>query len=354
MDWGEDTMGAEAQTDSNLNDAQFKPLAMKRGGKNPSPGPSAETMSGHVNNILATYDAVTPEQKHAGARFYPQAHRAASAIAQGIAPGVLGAGQAQTRASKRGVYRPPGVSKDDVNRAAAKIAVLSPSMPAGMAWRENAQAAHDIAGVSGDTIAKLGVAHQALQTQQHAQGLLKSLKGTRKSPGTGSRAEIKAAAAVHAAARSDYADKAAIARAPLEGTQLVHAGIVSILRAHDVHTGASTPEQALPMKNKTGAFYENIADPAHSNRAVIDGRSHDIAHGATLGWTTNRGLSAAGRYSHFEQAHQQAATARGVSPMTMQATTWIADKEHAMSKGTPANQAINQSPSRNGNTPLGQ
>lgn len=341
-------MGAEAQTDSNLNDAQFKPLAMKRGGKNPSPGPSAETMSGHVNNILATYDAATPEQKHAGARFYPQAHRAASAIAQGIAPGVLPNGHATTPASRLGVYRPPGTSKDDVNRAAAKIAILSPSMPAGMRWDENAQAAHEIGGVSDDTIAGLREAHGALQTKQHASGLLKSLQGT------GSRAEVKAAKSVLGAAQADYADKSAIARAPLEGTQLVHAGISSILRAHDVHTGASTPEQALPMKNKTGAFYQNIADPAHSERAVIDGRSHDIAHGATLGWTTNRALSAAGRYSHFEQAHQQAATARGVSPMTMQATTWIADKEHAMSKGTPASQAISRSPNRNGNTPLGQ
>jgi len=367
LGWGEDTVGAESQTPEALSSAQFKPLKIptaKQGGV------PAEVTAQHVANATVSWDAASSSQKRQGHRFYPGYHRSAVRVGMGEDPGMLvphpsgngvlvrdGSAASRVRSDLRqpvsAVDRVQSADPAETRKAAAKIAILSPS-GGGMTWERNAQAAYDIGGLSSEVVAGLREADAAQRMQQHSAGLLKSLKGTDKRPGGGSRAEIKAATTINNAHKADVTRLSAAARAPLAGQNLSRQSIGTIVRAHAVHTGARTPEQALPMKLKTGAFFETGNDPKGSLRAVIDGRSHDINHGEHLLWDTKRGLTAVGRYQHHEGVVQQAASARGVSPSTLQAGSWIADKEHQMRNQSDAARAYGQGASRHGSKPVGQ
>ena len=341
-DWGEDTLGAEAQTPEALNAQQFKPMAISQKKNESVPD---EVTQQHVHNLTSTWDALTPEQQHAGKRFYPKAHRAATAIAQGIEPGIIPPGKAETHAMKRGVYRPPGTSKEDVDRAAGTIAALSPSSPSGMSWEKNPQAAYEVIHrVTPEQMEGVRQANVGINQAQIARGALKRAKSHHEDT-TGPEATLSAATT-----RSK--EISGQARAPFAGSPVKNAGTIAIEKGYDIAHGNVQPGDVL--SNKTGAFHQTIADPVHSQGAVVDGRSHDIAHGARLLWDTERGLGAQGRYKHFEQVHQLAAAARGVSPSALQAGTWLGDRQDQMSGQSEGQRAIGQGARRTGGRPLGQ
>lgn len=108
------------------------------------------------------------------------------------------------------------------------------------------------------------------------------------------------------------------------GTPLARQSAANILRAYDIRAGAN-PEDVLPMRKKTGNFYQNIRDPDDPHPVTIDTHAHDIAVGQKYPWKMDRGLSAVGRYGHFADAYRQAAAHLDVpTPNIVQAVTWQA------------------------------
>lgn len=258
-----------------------------------------------VNRIVSTYMSSTPAQQHSGNVWYRQAHRAAVTVAKGEDPGIGN----NTKAMKRGVYRPPGLSDDSVDRAAGAIARLSPSMPAGMNWEHNAQAAHEVSKLSDSQVSDIA----ADSSKRYV-------------PGTHS---------------------------------LKHAGNTAIVHASAILKGTVTPEQDLntkpgahgpvPDRQKIGSFYHNIKDPMKSNEVTVDARSAGITVGKRVGFADvaeQVGKLGGQRYGDFEKAHQDATevinqhlaqqgkTAKLV-PNQVQATSWLADKTDLEKKINP-------------------
>lgn len=256
---------------------------------------SQQEHANRVNRIVSTYMSSTPEQQHSGNVWYRQAHRAAVTVAKGEDPGIGN----NTKAMKRGVYRPPGLTDDSVDRAAGAIARLSPSLPAGMNWEHNAQAAHEVSKLSDSQVSAINKDSAA-----------------RKVPGTSS---------------------------------LKHAGGSAIVHAHAILSGKVTPEADLNQKpgahgpvedrQKIGTFYHNIKS-ACSNEVTVDARSAGITVGKRIGFqdvAEQVGKLGGQRYHDFEAAHQDATdiinqhlaqqgkTAK-LTPPAVQATTWLADK----------------------------
>lgn len=345
-EWGADTQGAEAQTTANLNAKQFTPLAVSRKkGESVNPEITDRMTANHV----ASYDAATPEQHSAGMHFYPRAHRAAVTVAKGEEPGVIPAGQAQTKAMKRGVYRPPGLTDAHVQNAAARIAILSPSSPAGMDWEHNAQAAYEVGNMKPAAAKSVHEAAAALHGSQIEAGRLRGLKGQPKAVVNEQQRTADAA--------TDYSHQLSEqSRTHLGGMALNHAGVSAISRAHNVATGKVSPTDAVPQEQKTGAFMQNIADPAKSMRATVDFRSHDIGYGADLPTKQSRGLSGTARYAVHEKSIQDAATMRGVKPHQLQATEWLADKDMKLEGQSAGNLSMGRGKSRHEDTgkPVGQ
>lgn len=261
----------------------FKPIDVK------SLGP--KDFERHVSNVMNSYLAATPDQRKTGHRWYETAHRAAVHVARGIDPDSPGA-----KAQHRARYTPPA-DAGEVDRASAAIARLSPSSPAGMSWQDtqgrlmNARAAHEVSDMSGEEVAKFSA--------------------SRERP---------------------------------EGTYAVHhAGGYAVEHAHALLRKETTPEADMltrpgkkgpvDTRKKIGSFYQNITDPKHSESVTVDGRSHDIAIGQRLPWTSDRGLDTKARYGYFEAVHQEA-TRRlqrltdnpGLRGHQVQATSWIADQ----------------------------
>jgi hypothetical protein len=253
---------------------------------------SQQEHANRVNRIVSTYMSSTPEQQHAGNTWYRQAHRAAVTVAKGEDPGI----GANTKAMKRGVYRPPGLTDDAVDRASGAIARLSPSLPAGMDWTHNAQAAHEVSKLSESQVSDIN-----------------KDSSKRYVPGTQS---------------------------------LKHAGGAAIVHAHAILTGKVTPEQDLntkqgkPDRQKIGTFYHNIKSAGRSNEVTVDARSAGITVGKRIGFQDVQpqvGKLSGQRYRDFESAHQDATeiinqhlaqqgkTAK-LTPPQVQATTWLADK----------------------------
>jgi hypothetical protein len=319
-------------------------------------GVKPEVTAGHVKNALASYDAASPNALKGGMRFYPQAHRAAVTVAKGEAPGIIPEGKADTPAIKRGVYRPPGLSDDAVHTAAVKIAILSPATPAGMSWKMNPQAAHEVSQLSPEGAAAAHQNRADVQTGANARGTLKTLK-----TGGAPAGQIKEAqGAVNASkAASDVSSAAVRGHLQAEGlSALTHASGGSISRAVDMHTGAaSAADWQSSHKVKTGAFAENITDPAHSQRSTIDAHSADILEGQRRSFKFDRGLSSVGRYGALEGANAEAAKQRGVQPHQMQAVGWVADEEarsQAGSQATGGGRAGGVGGKRAGTRPVGQ
>lgn len=314
------------------------------------------TRGRHVQNIVESAGAANYHERQAGSRFYGLAHSDALKVGLGLDPGVMPYGKAAGPAGQRregGVRRlppevrdhlkaNPGARDEAVRRGAGAIAALSPSSPAGMDWEHNARAAYEVQQLPDEAIGKFRAADEKLGDVSKAVGALRSAKKT----GQGLPEATKALGD----ARDAYTPAADAARAHLAGTPaLRRAGGKAIIKAHEILSGQTTPEEALPMDNKTGHFYENIRHPGNPGPATVDGRSHDIALGQHLPWDTNRGLSAKGRYSYFVDAHQQA---RDVLHMRtanqVQATSWIHDKNAMLAKASPGEQRLGRSGNRAG------
>lgn len=89
---------------------------------------------------------------------------------------------------------------------------------------------------------------------------------------------------------------------------------------------------------KIGSFYNNIIHPSTSERTTVDFRHHDIAKGELADTSVDRGLSARGRYSMFEEATNRATDrlnreypdlreqAEPLKPHQVQAVAWWGDK----------------------------
>lgn len=109
-------------------------------------------------------------------------------------------------------------------------------------------------------------------------------------------------------------------RALKEGTLSGHTA-ANLAKAAKIMAGAD-PAEVLPMDAKTGNFYRCILDPDDQEAVCIDRHAHDIAVGRPYG-DADRGLSAKGRYAVLSLAYRNAAAKLGVSPSTLQATTWV-------------------------------
>lgn len=277
----------------------------------------------HADNIVKTYNTATSEEKHSGYGWYAGAHREATRLAMSSEPGA----QHPAKEGKRSVYT-HGPSEAATHRQAGNIAALSPTMD----WNKNVQAAKDVHGLSGDQVGKLrqSVA-MGKQVQDSARALKKMPQGT---------PEHAAATEAHNTMQSASVSLKAEARAPLKGKALNLQSGENILKAHNIHSGALSPEEALPITRKTGQFYQQIANPRSSaGGATVDYRSHDIAMGAHHPLDADRGLTNQKRYDHFQEAHRVAAQTisqqSGLphSPHQVQAITWVADKRAMLGSG---------------------
>jgi hypothetical protein len=333
-----------------VSSQQFSKLDIKGGVK---PADTAK----HVKNALASYDAASPQTVKEGKGFYPSAHRAAVTVAKGEAPGIIPEGKASTPAIKRGVYRPPGLSDEAVHTAAVKIAILSPATPAGMTWKMNPQAAHEVSQLSPEGVAAAHQNRADVNAGAKARGNLKTLKTQ-----GGTSAQIKEASGTvkETKAASDVSSAAVRGHLKAEGlSSLTHASGSSISRAIDVHTGAESADKwQAGQKVKTGAFAENITSPATSQRGTIDAHSADILEGQRRPFKFDRGLASVGRYNALEGANATAAKMRGVKPHEMQAVGWLADEQAraqaGSSAGTGAQKAGGVGGRRAGTVPVGQ
>jgi hypothetical protein len=307
LSWGEGSEGEAAQappapTPHPALSKQQGFTIDKSAGKNLSQHEHAN----RVNRIVSTYVSSTPEQQKSGKTWYRQAHRAAVTVANGEDPGIGN----NTPAMKRGVYRKPGVTDEHVDRAAGAIARLSPSMPAGMDWEHNAQAAHETGKLN----------------DNQADRINRGLPGARYIRGNSS---------------------------------LHHAGEHAIVHAHGILKGDVSPEEdlnqtpgrsgPLDARKKAGSFYRNIKDPMHSNEVTVDARAVGIAAGKRVGFkdvAPQAGKMEGGRYKDYEGAYQdatsiinshleQAGKTANLMPHHVQATTWLADKTDLESKINP-------------------
>jgi hypothetical protein len=105
----------------------------------------------------------------------------------------------------------------------------------------------------------------------------------------------------------------------------------NLMKAVKIHEGAN-PREVLGG-HKVRSFYENMLDPSNKEPVTIDRHAHDIAvgdkfmgsgGGARPTRPQDLGLSAVGRYKHFEHAYKTAAGELGVEiPHKVQATTWV-------------------------------
>lgn len=254
-----------------------------------------------VNRIVSTYLAATPEEQKAGRTWYRHAHRAAVTVAKGEEPGI----GSYTKAMKRGVYRPPGLTDEAVDRASGAIARLSPSMPAGMDWEHNAQAAHEVGKL----------------TDEQADAIKRGEPGAR-----------------------------------YQGEGIKHAGSEAILHARSILKGEVSPERdlnqapgkkgMLAAREKIGSFYRNVRDPLHSREVTVDARAVGVAAGKRVGFRDigpQVGKMAGKRYLGYERAYQDATDIindhlahaaavagqrppRPLLPHMVQAGGWLADK----------------------------
>jgi hypothetical protein len=258
---------------------------------------SMQEHANRVNRIVSTYLASSPEQQRSGRTWYKKSHRAAVTVAKGEDPGI----GTYTPAMKRGVYRPPGLTDEKIDRAAGTIARLSPSMPAGMNWEHNAQAAYEV----------------------------------------GKLTDPQVSAISHSGDRARYVPG---------NSSLHHAGEHAIVHAHAIATGQTTPEADLNQKagshgpiddrKKAGSFYRNIKDPLHSTEVTVDARAVGIAAGHRVGFkdvAEQAGSMSGQRYKDYEHAYQdatdivnahldQAGKTAKLAPHMVQATTWLTDK----------------------------
>jgi hypothetical protein len=379
-DWGANTAGAE-HNDPNLNHEQFKPIQVKdRNVKaNPAkgreasvtPGVTPEEHAQHVQNIVDVVNSATSSERRAGARFYGRAHRDAMHVGQKLNPGMqqyaaesspeedggMSASTGRVGSVRRGHERMPrGMALDHAlnpakyeeatARGSGAIAALSPSSPAGMDWEHNPTAAYEAWNLKTSDVAGLRHAVGMGNVASAARGVLKSARnrgnlGVPEAKASSERADTEAKAASESARTNTFGT---MGNRP--GVALHHAGNLAIVRAHEILTGEKTPEEALPMGEKTGHFHRAImGDPS---AATIDFRAHDITINNRMPADASRGLKG-GRYKYFSDTHHEAATALGMrSAAAVQATAWIHDKNVQLARTTAGNRRLGRGSARTG------
>ncbi len=86
---------------------------------------------------------------------------------------------------------------------------------------------------------------------------------------------------------------------------------------------------------KVGAFYEGIFNP-RTERLTVDGHAKNIAdHGLRrVGITSGKAHMTPGQYAYYCACYTLAARIAGVTPLAMQATTWVTYRDLEFVKGT--------------------
>lgn len=313
----------------------FKPIDPKKTG----PAEISQMADRVVNHV----QAATPSQRRAGARFYDRARRDAYHVSKGVNPGMAEDPRRPGRTrdfnavmDERGNTEDMKSRQPGIDRAAHTIAALSPS-GGGMTWRENPQAAHETYKMSPEGakgVQKTAAAHVAARKAGSAVTTAKKAGEDTTAPQAAADAAQKTYKNTNVSARS---------HPDIAKTNLKRTSTDTIATAHDI---ASGKQDEVNSEVKTQAFAQNIARPRHiagvgpaSQRATVDGRSHNIAVGKDLPWGTTIGLGAPSRYKVTEQAHQLAAQRTGQLPHQAQATSWIQHKEAKESTASAGMQA---------------
>lgn len=296
-----------------------------------------------TQNVVKSVKAASPSERRAGMRWYQDAHRQVVHLAAGVPahqqqfePGSAPKSERRIPGTGRGLEALRGAlsgggihdanrpSPEAMGRESGSVAALSPAMD----WEKNIQAAQEIHGLSAHEV---GTMRDSVRDMRAAQGAERAARAAAKTHGEGSP-EHSAAMEASQTAQATYQASKAAARAPLQGKALNNQSTDNIIKAHDIHTGAKTPEEALPMGIKTGNFHRNILDPKNREGVTIDTRSADIAMGTTYPWKTDRGLSSQARYDHFADVHRQARDVLN-APTThgVQAVSWLQNKNAMLS-----------------------
>jgi hypothetical protein len=106
----------------------------------------------------------------------------------------------------------------------------------------------------------------------------------------------------------------------------------AIRKATMIMNGAD-PARILPMRLKTGNFYQCILNPAHPTAVCVDRHANDVAVGHVYG-DDDRGLGSVKRYTTLTDAYRTAAERVGIAPCQMQAITWVVHVERIAGVGT--------------------
>lgn len=93
-------------------------------------------------------------------------------------------------------------------------------------------------------------------------------------------------------------------------------------KARAIHAGAD-PDDVLGG-NKVRAFYANIADPENSPAVTVDRHAYDVARGRRGTDADRTDLALPRVYGAFVAAYERAAHASGLTPLQVQAATWVA------------------------------
>jgi hypothetical protein len=300
-EWGEGSVGDAAQAAPKVAP---KAIPIHKPGT-----PEYESaVNGMADNIVSSYVASVQDRSNSllGEKFYSHdAHGAAHAISRGRDPdspvgklyrraplGAKTAGYEQVHpdlnVAKHSPEQLPGI-----HRAAGVLARLSPQTGWGMNIRQ---------------------AHQAYQMD----------------PDGPTMQNLRA----HAAGETKFRD-------PIPGDLNNHP-TVNVIKAVDLAHGRGEVGDYVRHEGKNvvkiGSFYNNIVNPSTSERTTVDFRHHDIARGQLQDTSDDRGLSARGRYSMYEEATNRATArinadypdmreqAEPLRPHQIQAVAWWGDK----------------------------
>lgn len=96
----------------------------------------------------------------------------------------------------------------------------------------------------------------------------------------------------------------------------------SVSKARAIFNGAD-PDDVVSGQ-KVSAFYANIADPVNSPAVTVDRHAYDVARGRRGTDADRAELSLPRVYGAFVAAYERAAHASGLTPLQVQAATWVA------------------------------
>lgn len=96
----------------------------------------------------------------------------------------------------------------------------------------------------------------------------------------------------------------------------------NVRKAEAILAGAD-PDDVVSGQ-KVSAFYANIADPESSPAVTVDRHAYDVARGRRGTDAARDELSLPRIYGAFVAAYERAAHASGLTPLQVQAATWVA------------------------------